>query len=87
MIVALVLFLLAAFGFGVWIGRKSMTVTGSPTPPTANAVAVETVEDSDAAAQAATDAAEKKADEVLHAPDADIDARVAKLRARGRAGE
>jgi cell division protein FtsB len=39
------------------------------------------------AASKATAVAQKKAVEVMHAPDADIAARVEQLRARGRAGK
>lgn len=79
--------LLATFGLGVWLGRKSVTTTGAPTPPTANAattVTLDTAEDAEQAAQAAEDAAKKKAAEVMHASDADVRADVDRLRALGR---
>lgn len=76
----------AAFVGGIFVGRRT-AVTGEPTPSSANAVAVETADDAEHAAQAAGAAAEKKADEVLHASDDDTRARVARLRARGKAGE
>lgn len=82
----LVVVLLVA-GLAFYAGRKSVEPTGVPTPPSANAVALDTIEDADAAARAADDNAKKKADEVMHAPDDVVRSRVARLRARGRAGE
>lgn len=79
--------LVVAFVVGILVGRKSVTPGGEPTPQSANAVAIETIDDADEAARAAEFEADKKAKEALHASDDDTRARVAKLRARGRAGE
>jgi uncharacterized protein (UPF0333 family) len=92
MTTALVIFgvivLLAVFAVGFYFGHKNASApTGSPTPQAANAVAVESVEEAEQAASKAEDAAQKKAEETLHASDNDTRARIAKLRARGRAGE
>lgn len=80
--------LLVLLGLAFFAGRKSVAATGSPTPPSANAVAnVDTAEDAEEAARLADDKATEKAEEVLHASDDVVRDRVAKLRARGRAGE
>jgi hypothetical protein len=84
LVVLLVMLALAFFA-----GRNSVGATGTPTPPSANAVAnVDTAEDAEEAARLAGDKATEKADEVLHvASDDDVRSRVERLRARGRAGE
>jgi hypothetical protein len=70
--------IVAAFIGGVFAGRASVAAAPE-NPPTGTA--------EDSAAQEALDAAKKKADEVMHESDADIVARVQRLRERGRAGE
>jgi hypothetical protein len=75
--------LLTAFVGGVFVGRKSIA-TGAPTPASANAAAIP---EADKAAADAEAAAQTKAQEVLHASDDDIRARIEQLRARGKAGE
>ncbi len=79
--------LVVAFVVGILVGRKSVTPGGEPTPQSANAVAIETMDDAEEAARAAEFEADKKAKEALHASDDDTRARVERLRARGRAGE
>lgn len=80
--------LVVAFFVGLFLGRKSVATSGVPTPPSANAVAsLDTAADAEQAASAADASAQKKSEEVLNASDADTRARVARLRARGRAGE
>ena len=78
--------LLVAFVCGFVLGRKSMTPTGAPTPASAQ-VQVDSDLASDSAAAQAEQQAKAKAAEVMHESDADIAARVERLRARGRAGE
>ncbi len=80
--------LVVAFVGGFFAGRKSVATTGAPTPASANAItSLDSVEVAEQAANVAEATAEKKADEALHASDADTRVRIAKLRARGRAGE
>lgn len=89
LLIAGAVLIVAAFVGGIFAGRRLAT-TGAPTPPTANAVAQEQVDDeqnSDNAEDKALQDAKDKAAEVMHESDADIAARVAQLRARGRAGE
>ncbi len=87
MTVALLVFagvlLVVAFVGGLFVGRRTVT-TGAPTPSSANAVAVETVDEAEQAAAVAEEEAKRKAREVLNASDADTRSDVERLRALGR---
>lgn len=84
LIVLALVIAVGSFVGGFFVGRKSSAAVA----PIADAVSsLDTAKDAEAAARAAGDNAEKKAQEVLHASDDVVRANVARLRARGRSGD
>lgn len=77
----------AAFVAGIVLGRRTVSPTGSPTPHSADVVAVDSARAEDEARAKAEADAQAQAKAALTMSDADVAKRIEQLRDKGRAGE